>query len=53
MTKNQFFAVQDRDDVTFQTKAETARLFRPRRRRRDFLDHGRDGATFQTKAEKA
>ena len=34
-------------------KAETTRLFRLRRRRRDFSDRGGDGATFQTETETA
>ena len=50
MTKNQFFAVQGGDDAIFQTKVEMARLFRSRRRRRDFPDQGGDGATLQIKA---
>ena len=38
---------------TFATEVETARLCRPKRRRRDFSDHCGDGTTFQTKAETA
>ena len=36
---------QGGDDLTFRTKAETARLFRPRQRRRNFSDRCRDGST--------
>ena len=39
---------QCRDGATFQTKAETARFSRLRRRQRAFLDQGGDGATFLT-----
>ena len=39
------------DGASLQTEAETARRFRPRRRRRDFPDQCGDGATFQTEVE--
>ena len=35
------------NDATFETKAETAQHYRPRWRRRDFLDQHGDGATFK------
>ena len=41
----QFFRERGGDGATFQTKAETARLSTPRRRRRDFSDQGGDGPT--------
>ena len=48
---------QDGDGATFQTKTETAQIFRPRWRRCDQDYVPRDwvgyGATFQTKAERA
>ena len=53
-TENQFFATKAetagfsrprKDGATFQIRAERARVFRPKRRRRDFPDQGGDGAT--------
>ena len=38
---------------TFATEVETARLCRPKRRRRDFSDQGGDGAIFQNEVETA
>ena len=40
------FPDQGGDGATFQTNAETARLFRPMRRRCDFSDRAGDGATM-------
>ena len=45
------FPDQGGDGATFQTKAETELLSRPRRKRRYFPNQGVIGATFQTKAE--